>query len=199
MEITQDFEKLSEIKKDSIINFERTREVEKVFPSSKKSEVVLLKSGVVRKHYINGGDRCHDVEALKILGQSEYFPTLYAFEKNDYFYMQRAKGESLLDISNSRESVDVDEIYEKILVAFGQMVSVGYLDNDMKIEHIFWDNSTKKLTWIDLELCQKIYLKDPLNYIFRNFEKIVDELNDYFKSNLQLTGVKEYFKQILIN
>lgn len=140
---------------------------------------------MVRKQYNNGGDRCNDVEALKILSHSEHFPTLYAFEKNDYFYMERAKGESLFYISQKNESVDIDEIYEAIMTAFGEMLKAGFVDHDTKLEDIFWDNRTKKLTWIDLELCQKISLSDPVAYSFPHLNNIVEELNFYF--GLELT------------
>lgn len=124
--------------------------------------------------------RDSDAEALIDLEGIEYFPRLYAYEEKKYLFMEKAQGINLVDFIQSGCSEDeLDEIKTLILDAFGKMLDRERMDNDFKLEHIFWSKENNKLTWIDLGICDKypLELQNKTNEL-TEFEQHLDEQID---------------------
>lgn len=134
---------------------------------------------VILKMFLPKGARDQDIEALTDLAGIKYFPKLYAYSENKYLFMEKAKGVSIDELLESgqitREKLQI--IKEQVLDAYHEMLDRKRDDHDFKLEHIFWDEESKLITWIDLGICDKLF-------DYPSKEEMVENFREYFEEDL---------------
>lgn len=139
-------------------------------------------SNIILKYFTPKGKNDSDIEALLNLKDSKYFPKLYAYKEREYLFMEKARGLDIpTHISNGISNEELKFIREEAIQAFSEMLDCLQEDNDFKLEHIFWCTNEKKLTWIDLGICDSISIMYPSKEEkLRGFyENITEELSHY--------------------
>lgn len=123
-----------------------------------RSIVYVLKSqNIILKILKQPRDK--DIQALLKLGKKQFFPDLYAYgvteNNNAYLFMEQAQGTPLSQIKHL-SSTDIVQVKKQFSEAVDAMINENMCDNDLKAEHLFWDNDRNQLTWIDLGLCDTV-------------------------------------------
>lgn len=125
-----------------------------------RSIVYVLKSqNIILKILKRPIEKDKDIVALLKLGKKQFFPDLYAYgvteNNNAYLFMEQAQGTPLSQIKHL-SSTDIVQVKKQFSEAVDAMINENMCDNDLKAEHLFWDNDRNQLTWIDLGLCDAV-------------------------------------------
>ena len=152
-----------------------------------RSEIFEIEGkDVILKIFLPKGARDQDIEALTDLAGIKYFPKLYAYSKKKYLFMEKAKGVSIHDLlmngQITHEKLQI--IKEQVLDAYQEMLTRKRDDHDFKFEHIFWDEESQLITWIDLGICDKLVVYYPSK------EEMIENFCEYFEEKLSYYGLK---------
>ena len=140
-----------------------------------RSIVYVLKSqNIILK--ILKRPRDEDIPALLKLGNKQFFPNLYAhgFTKNNnaYLFMEQAQGIPFSQIKQL-SSTNIVKIKKQFSEAVDAMINANMCDNDLKAEHLFWDNDQNQLTWIDLGLCDSVLSENSKTNLLGILDEII--------------------------
>ncbi|MFD2443710.1 hypothetical protein ACFSO7_06895 [Bacillus sp. CGMCC 1.16607] len=148
----------------------------------------IVDKAIILKVFLTKGKRDKDIDALIDLDGIEYFPKLYAYHSGEYLFMEKAQGLPLPEYFKQGASIDdVNKFRDLLLDAFIKMVDRNRRDWDFKLEHVFWSQETKKLTWIDLGCCETY---SPLSQIK---EKDIEEFSGKFEKRFLMSGIRIYY------
>lgn len=139
-------------------------------------------SNLIIKYFNDKGKRDSDIEALLELDGIKYFPTIFAYEKNEYVIMERASGEGL-------DKLLIKPIDKKILFIIKEQVKEATelslqrnrYDWDFKLEHLYWDKNLQELKVIDLGLFDPVgedkqFKERLLNNRLKSLDEMLDDM-----------------------
>ncbi|TKJ87278.1 hypothetical protein PaeCFBP13512_18835 [Paenibacillus sp. CFBP13512] len=194
MEITSNFKKLKpEIQQailseeywpalTTLLDFERVPSP----PFEHRSHVFkAINDSIAIKLFTDRSKNGHDIKIHEALSGIPYYPDMYAYIDKQVIIIEKASGEALNGLLKKQKisKGELQSIREQYSEAVKLAAERNVEDWDFKLEHIFWDQKTKKLMKVDLggyDLYTDFQL-DPENQVARGLEVLNREMKRYLK------------------
>lgn len=161
MEINSNFKKLKPEIREAILSEEYWPALTKLLdfervqsrPFEHRSHVFkAINDNLALKFFTDRSKHGHDIKIHEALSGIPYYPDMYAYIDKKVIIIEKAPGEAL-DVLLENQKISMEEL-ELIKEQYKEAVTLAAERNvqdwDFKLEHIFWDQKTKKLMNVDL-------------------------------------------------
>lgn len=138
-------------------------------------------------------DFSDEIEALKLLNNTNFAPKLYCYDAESWFiFMEYIDGYILNEYIDKFNKMPENYLREYYNILF-ELLDHELIEADLKIDSFIWQKKDKKLRKIDYGLCQKfpsdtinwhrkIY-EEKINALLNNDQSAWDELTQSLKSD----------------
>ncbi|ODP26008.1 hypothetical protein PTI45_04644 [Paenibacillus nuruki] len=170
-----------------LLNFVMFKDPHDDRSNSDKRAIIFMDdlNNLVYKEFMKRGKSDADITALLHLQGNPFVPKLYIYEKRDFLIMEKAPGESLLDLIRNKSLTleELTEIRNQYEILVKSISDSGWSYVDFKLEHLFWDSTAKQATLIDYSIGNEFdssrveiiqYLKEES---IKHFDSLVAEYN----------------------